>query len=193
MKFSFRDLKLTAYQALRIHEVASFFMLVSDSGDERINISIDDDPFSECPVGYEYREGEGKFYEHITVKNPNAGQVVIEYIMSTGLVRSSPTITAMESILAQLRGDVTPEDYNQATIGVAQSEVLAENTDRKSFSIQAKSTNTGIVYVGFDNLVTSTKWFAELQPGQSCDGDDYRGPLYVIGSAPLQRAGYAEV
>lgn len=100
---------------------------------------------------------------------------------------------ATQGVLDELRGDVTPEDYNQATIGVAQSEVLAANTDRKSFSIQAKSTNTGIVYVGFDNTVTSTKWWAELEPGQSCDGDDYRGPLHAIATVAAQLIGYAEV
>lgn len=100
---------------------------------------------------------------------------------------------ATQGVLDELQGDVTPEDYNQATIGVAQSEVLAANVDRKSFSIQAKSTNTGIVYIGFDNTVISTKWWAELQPGESCDGDDYRGPLHAIASAAGQLIGYAEV
>ena len=100
---------------------------------------------------------------------------------------------ATQGVLDELRGDVTPEDWNQATIGVAQSEVLAANVDRKSFSIQAKSTNTGIVYIGFDDTVASTKWWAELQPGQACDGDDYRGPLHAIASAAGQLIGYAEV
>ncbi len=99
----------------------------------------------------------------------------------------------MQDVLNELQGDVTPENWNQATIGVAQSEVLAANADRKSFSIQAKSTNAGIVYVGFDNTVTSTKWWAELQPGQSCDGDDYRGPLHAIATVAGQLIGYAEV
>ena len=100
---------------------------------------------------------------------------------------------ATQGVLDELRGDVVPEDWNQATIGVAQSEVLAANADRKSFSIQAKSTNTGIVYIGCDNTVTSTKWWAELQAGQSCDGDDYRGPLHAIASAADQFIGFAEV
>ena len=100
---------------------------------------------------------------------------------------------ATQGVLDELRGDVTPEDYNQATIGVAQSEVLAANVDRKSFSIQAKSTNTGIVYIGFDNSVTSTKWWAELEPGQSCEGNDYRGPLHAIATVADQLVGFAEV
>ena len=105
----------------------------------------------------------------------------------------SATVAGLTDILAELQGDQLPEDWNQATIGVAQSQVLAANADRKSFSIQAKSTNTGIVYIGFDNTVTSTKWWAELNPGQSCDGDDYRGPVHAIASAAGQLIGFAEV
>ena len=105
----------------------------------------------------------------------------------------SVTAIGLADMLAELRGDITPENWNQATIGVAQSEVLAANADRKSFSIQAKSTNTGIVYVGFDATVTAAKWWAELQAGQSCDGDDYRGPLHAIATAADQLIGYAEV
>jgi len=105
----------------------------------------------------------------------------------------SVTAIGLADILAELRGDVLPENWNEATIGVAQSQVLAANADRKSFSIQAKSTNTGIIYIGFDNTVTSTTWWAELQEGQSCDGDDYRGPLHAIATVAGQLIGYAEV
>jgi len=98
-----------------------------------------------------------------------------------------------DGILDQVKGDALPENWNQATIGAAQSQVLAANADRKSFSIQAKSTNTGIVYVGFDDTVTTTKWWAELQPGQPCDGDDYQGPLHAIATLAGQLIGYAEV
>lgn len=96
-------------------------------------------------------------------------------------------------MLAELQGDVVPENWNQATIGVAQSQVLAANVARKSFSIQAKSTNTGIVYIGYDNTVTAAKWWAELQPGQSCGGDDYRGALHAIATVAGQLIGYSEV
>jgi len=105
----------------------------------------------------------------------------------------STTAAGVGGILDELRGDVLPENWGQATINVAQAQVLAANAARKSFSIQAKSTNTGIVYVGFDNLVTAVNWWAELQPGQSCDGDDYRGPLHAIATVAGQLIGYAEV
>ena len=100
---------------------------------------------------------------------------------------------AIQGVLDELRGDVTPENWGQKTIGVAQSEVLAANADRKSFSIQAKSTNTGIVYVGFDNTVASTKWWSELQAGQPCGSDNYRGPVHAIATLAGQLIGIGEV
>jgi len=169
-------------------------MLVSNSGDDDVKISIDDDPLSDCPVGYEYHERkDDAFYEHIDFMNPNAGSITIEYIMSTGLVRSSPTILALDAILAQLRGDSSEENWDtEKTIGVAQSEVLAANIDRKGYSVQAKSTNTGKIYIGYSNLVTITKWVDELLPGQSVSQDDYRGAIHAILDTAGQLLGWGE-
>jgi len=41
--------------------------------------------------------------------------------------------------------------------------------------------------------VTSTKWWAELHARESCNGDDYRGPVHAIASAAGQLIGFAEV
>ena len=107
----------------------------------------------------------------------------------------SATVAGLSDILAELQGDQAPENWGtEITVGnLAAVQILAINAARKSFSIQAKSTNTGIVYVGFDNTVTTTKWWAELQAGQSCDGDDYRGLLFARADAAGQLIGYAEV
>lgn len=105
----------------------------------------------------------------------------------------SVTEIGLADMLAELQGDQLPENWGEATIGVAQAQVLAANAGRKSFTIQAESTNTGIVYIGFDNTVLATNWWAELLPGESCDGDDYRGPLHAIASAAGQDIGFAEV
>jgi len=101
--------------------------------------------------------------------------------------------TTIQGLLDEQKGDVTPETWGvEKTIGVAQSEVLAANADRKSASIQAKSTNGGIVYVGYDNTVLTTKWIAELQPGQPYSTSDYRGALHAIATLAGQLVGYGE-
>ncbi len=194
VKFVLRELTLAAGGRKRVDEVASFFMLISNTGTLRIKIAIDDDPLSDIPTGYEYREPkEDLFYKHIDFMNPNAGSVTIEYIMSTGLVRSSPTIIALDEILAELRGGVSAGTYGpEKTVGVAQGEVLAANANRKAFNLQAKSTNSGKIYLGYSIAVSTTGWFAELQAGQACMLDDYRGPVFAIASEADQKLGWGE-
>jgi len=194
VKFVFRELVLTAGQKVRVHEVASFFMLVSDTGSLKIRISIDDSPLSECPVGYDYMERkEDAYFSHMDFQNPNVGSVTIEYIMSTGLVKSAPTIVALSGILSELTGLSTGEIWGvEKTIGVAQSQVMALNNARHSGSVQAKSTNTGIIYIGYDNTVLTTKWIAELQAGQSYAFDDWLGTIHAIASLADQKLGYCE-
>ncbi len=192
-KLVLRSLTLTTGQILPVNEVASFFMLISNTGALNIKISIDNDPFSEFPIGYEYREKGDENYDKITFQNPNAGTVVIEYIMSTGLVRSSPAMVALSDILEELQGVSTGASYDtEKNIGVAQSQVLAVNAARHSANVQAKSTNSGIIYIGYDALVTSVKWVAELQPGQAYSFDDWLGTIHAIATAADQKLGFGE-
>ncbi len=134
----------------------------------------------------------------ITTPADQTGDMVLLYgteapeLMSI-IDNRSVTAIGLADMLGEMQGDLAPEDWDEETVGAAQQQVLAANADRKSFIIQAESTNAGIIYVGFDDTVTAAKWWAELQPGQSCDGDDYRGPVHVIGSAAGQDYGFAEV
>lgn len=194
LKFILRELTLAAGQRKRVHEVASFFLLVSDTGESRIKIAIDDSPFSECPVGYDYTERkEDEFYSHIDFYNPNAVSVTIEYVMSIGLVKSSPTITALAYILAELTGVSSGEVWDtEKTVGVAAVSVMAANASRHSGNVQAKSTNTGIIYIGYDNSVATNKWIAELQAGQSYSFNDWKGTIFAIATAAGQLLGFGE-
>ena len=110
------------------------------------------------------------------------------------LDRRSTTVAGVGGILDELRGDVTPENWGtEITVGNgAAVEILAANAARKACIIQAKAANTGIVYLGFDNTVTTTKWIAELQAGMSFTVDDYRGDLYARADAAGQLIGYGE-
>lgn len=194
LKFAYREIKLAAGAKKRVHEIASFFMLVSNTGDKKIRISIDDSPLSEMPIGYEYSEKkEDEFYTHVDFQNPNVAEVTVEYIMSTGVIRTFPTIIALLQLLAQMSGLSSGEIWDEEkTIGVAASVVMALNAERHSLAVQAKSTNTGKIYIGYDNTVTTTKWIAELQPGQAYSTDDWLGTIYAISDTAGQLLGYGE-
>lgn len=101
---------------------------------------------------------------------------------------------SMDEMVAELRGDTVPETWGaEKTVGNAAAvEILAANADRKACIVQAKSGNTGKVYIGFDDTVTTTKWIAELQAGQAFSVDDYRGAIFARADAVGQLVGYGE-
>lgn len=100
---------------------------------------------------------------------------------------------SMSDILDELRGDIIPENWGtQKTVGLTAVEVMAANANRKAASVQSKDLNTGKIYIGFDNTVTTTKWVVELQPGMSWSVDDYRGPIFAISDTAGQLLGYGE-
>lgn len=194
LKFVLRDLTLVAGQRKRVHEVASFFMLVSDTGALKVKVAIGDDKLSDYPVGYRFQERkDDEFFEHIDFYNPNAGSVTLEYILSVGIVESTPTLANLADILEELRGLSTGEVWGtEKTVGVAAVVVMAANAARHSGKVQAKSTNGGIIYIGYDNTVLTTKWIAELQAGQSYSFDDWLGTIYAIATVADQKLGYGE-
>ncbi len=134
----------------------------------------------------------------ITTPAGQVGTMTIIYgTEAPGLLRvidnRSATSLDMAQVRAEMQGDVVPEDWGtEITVGGAAAEILDANVDRKGCIIQAKSTNSGIVYIGFSNAVDTDEWVAELQPGMSFTVDDYRGPLWAIGSAAAQLVGWGE-
>lgn len=106
----------------------------------------------------------------------------------------SATSLDMAAVRAELQGDTIPENWDtEITVGSgAAVEIINANADRKACTIQAKSTNTGIVYIGFDNTVTATKWIAQLQASQTFSVSDYRGDLWARASAAGQLVGWGE-
>lgn len=102
-------------------------------------------------------------------------------------------LTVLEAIRDELLGSSTGTYDTEKTVGNAATvAVLAANTTRKAFMVQAKAANTGVIYIGFDNTVSATKWVAQLQAGQSLLLDDYRGAIHAIASAAGQLLGFGE-
>lgn len=94
-------------------------------------------------------------------------------------------ITTLEAIRDQRRA-ATGTLNAEATIGTAQATALAANTNRKSFSIQAKNTNTGVIYVSYVTGCDTTHYKFILQAGQLFSDDTWKGAVFVYGSAAGQ-------
>ncbi len=98
----------------------------------------------------------------------------------------------LEAIRDELRGIATPGTFDDVAVGVAAVSVIAANAARKGCVVQAKKSNTGLIYIGFANTVASTKALAELQAGMSIYFDDYRGDIFAISDAAAQVVYFGE-
>lgn len=106
--------------------------------------------------------------------------------------RSAISLT-MADVLGELQGDIAPESCAVTAVGVAQAQLLAANADRKGCSICSDILNTGNIYLGFDNSVTTAaNWFQVLTPGGSYHIDNYRGPIHAIATIAAQAVGVGE-
>ena len=98
----------------------------------------------------------------------------------------------LNDILEQLEGGtIDGQTGPEFDVGLAAIELLPFQSSRVGFSLQAKSTNTGNIYIGFyDGVLTTGFWFAELQPGQPLMKSNYRGPLWAISDTANQKLGW---
>jgi len=170
-----------------------------------LEAAFDDDPFQTFYPGATYPSA--KPFEHVRVKDSLGGGCTLILIISDNPLRDvaydevvlsniNTAIAALQVVMTacrdELQGGTTPIGYNAVPVGVAAVEVVSLNAARKGCFIQAHPTNTGLVYVGFDNTVGPAKYMACLSAGEGYSFDDYRGVVWVEADAAAQEVGYGE-
>lgn len=196
-------INLAIVETDRVYDLSGNLFYVWSAPDDISYIEIKVNKSSEPAIPYYFHTGLRTPFEKLLITTPagQTGNVVILYGTEAPellelIDNRSAAVAGIEGILAELRGDVTPENWGtQITVGNAAAvQILAANANRKSCWIQAKKANgTNLVYIGFDNTVTTTKWIAELQAGMTFSIDDYRGALFARANAIGQLVGYGEV
>lgn len=79
-------------------------------------------------------------------------------------------------------------DYGQLSVGTSATDVslgTITKSDRTTLFIQANKDNPGVIFLGTDNTVTSTKHFASLTPGEKVEftlSTSNAADIFVIGS-----------
>lgn len=106
---------------------------------------------------------------------------------------TADTLLALQDIVDQLAGGSTGTFSTDKTVGTSAISLLAANADRKSALIQSDLANTGIIYIGFNSTVSSSKKVAAILPGGSYSVDDYAGALYAISGVAGQLVSASEV
>jgi hypothetical protein len=182
------------------YNIAGNFLYVFDAPDQVSYIDLKTNRTDRTAISWVKQTGFIQPFTKLYITTP-AGQSGTMKILIAAMApelfsvidNRSAISQSMLDVLAELKGDTIPENWGtEKTVGTSAVQILASNANRHACTIQAKSTNTGIIYVGFDNTVTSTKWVAELQPGMSYSVDDYRGELQAIATAAGQLVGYGE-
>lgn len=193
------DLSIAATD--QVYNLAGNFFFIWGAPDESSYISIKVNETRENAIPFSVHTGaETPFYRlFITTPGGQSGTMQIIYATEAPeflrlIDNRSTTVAGVGGILDELRGDLVPERWGlEVTVGNAVAvQMLPAYAFRKACIIQAKSTNAGIVYLGFDNTVTTTTWVAELQAGMSFTVDNYRGPIWARATMAGQLASYGE-
>lgn len=182
-----------------IYFYSELLTILSNSASDKIFVGIGELTPVPLKAGLQFKLPQGSTFNKIMLFNQAAVQTTTEFILSTGDVRDNRMSVSGQidvndaDVLAQLRGIATAgTSGTEKTVGIAAGLVLAANTNRVGFSVQAKEANTGLIYIGFADTVTASAWIAQLQPGMSMSLDNYRGPVYAIASAAGQLLGWGE-
>lgn len=175
-----------------------FYFFSAPGESEYIGIKVNET--REPVINYSVHSGLiTPFYRlYITTPGAQAGTAVLIYGTEAPdllqiIDNRSTTVAGVGGILDELRGDLTRETVGEEkTVGVSAVLVVPANAMRKACILQAKSTNTGNVFIFVDVGVSFTRWFAELQPGMSFAVDDYRGDIYAKSEVNGQKIGWGE-
>ena len=178
-----------------------FYIWLAPTQNDYINIKVNQTSQPAVP----YRMGQGLVtpFDKLLITTPAAqtGNLYLMYGTEAPelleiIDNRSALAGDISAMLEQLRGDTTPENWGEIGIGLAQGQLLAANANRKGCCICSDILNTGNIYLGFDNTVTTSaggnNWFHVLVPGGSFHVDDYRGPIHAIATVAAQLVGTGE-
>lgn len=192
----YRDFNFTlsAGQIIPVAAWGSYLTILDNNTAFDILVSIDGNAFQPIPAGVSVELPQDQSYAGFLIQNSSAGAMTVHFAISSGKIvdarfKTSATLnTSDANLLAELQGITTPGTFAaDATVGVAAVSALASNAARKACLIQADATNTGKIFLGFDNTVTTVKKIITLSPGASFVVDDYRGDIYAISDTAAQK------
>lgn len=173
-------------------EISGLVIYASDASDNSCNLQIQHNEQSNGLITITKNYGvEFPFYRLYLTNTAQANKTITLIIGRAAPFSITDNRSTLDILttLQTIRGQRIAETGSlnaEATIGTAQVTALNANANRKSFSIQAKDTNTGIVYVAYYTGVDTTHYKFILQAGQAFSDDTWKGAVYVYGSAAGQ-------
>lgn len=179
-----------------VHAYSRMLTILSNTASDKIYVGLGEMQPVPLKAGLQYELPQGDNFRKIILYNQESSQTTVEFIVSFGTVRDNRLTlsgSVFNDILLELQAGTAAATYSEDTIGTSAVQIFAADADRKAATVWAKDSNAGKIYLGSDNTVTASKWFAELLPGRSVSipGNEYRGPIYGIATAAGQLIGKA--
>lgn len=198
--YQYFSVDIPANSTREINVYGRNMVILSWDGTLDAEIRLGDQPEQTFPAGIAVElpvnSGGQLYFNKALIRNPNGSTATLKIAFSAGKIddrRLTLSGTTFSDILAELRGETAPQGFGLVSVGTTVTKVVASNTDRKSVLIQNPPTNTGLMYIGYDNTVLATKYVAVISPGQIFSCDDYRGDLWALGTVASEKVSYGEV
>jgi len=194
------DTALTNFQV----EIAGNFIACVASTDLSVNVDIEFNKFGSGKINFTQGLSFSRPYARFFITSSAQSGKTITFILSS----YAPELFAIQdnrsnalqaqylsNIQDELRGNTTPQGYDHVAVSsTAPTKVIALNAARKAFIIQQLETNTGDMYIGFNDTVAADKFVYKLRKG-SVDSfalDDYRGDIYLLAAVNAEKVAYGE-
>lgn len=136
-------------------------------------------------------------FDQVTVRNPAGVAMDLVIGVSNAQIADSRLYligsTVFSDILDQLKGGVAALNWGLVTVAGAATSIAASNTSRRSIMITALAANTGVIYIGYDNTVSNSKYIIALNAGDSWGADDYQGAVYGLAAVANEKVSLSEV
>lgn len=194
--FDNHDLTIAAGKSSTIYGYNNFITLLECSESGGVRVGIGQHATGKLLKGLSVELPQGESFDYLTFYNDTANTMTLTVMLSIGRVYDNRLVLTgtdpLSVIQVQLQGNTAAGSYGQAIVGTPTAKILNANAGRVGFSIQAKNSNTGNVYLGFTNGVTDLNWFVQLQAGMSLNLDNYRGEIWAIADVTAQYVGWGE-
>lgn len=180
---------IAAGETARISVYGNYITLLSTTGAANIQMSINGQSMQEIPQGLSVKLPARENFKYLEFYNSEAVAVTIELSLSSGEIGDARASASLLSTLQSIRDDqrsTTGTINAEATVGVAESTLLAANTNRKSLSVQANPANGGYLYIYYITAGGATKYKTILSAGDYFSDDKYRGAVFAKASAAGQ-------
>lgn len=192
------EFTLAAGARLTLHDYNRMITFIDVTSGHSLQWAIGDEPTVEVMEGLTYELPQDQHLSKIQFYNAGAANCTVKFILSEGRVLGDRMNISdvLEEIRDRLAGEATMTQLSETTVaatGSTGTSLFAANASRKRALVVASLANGGYVYLGDDNSVSATNYFAVLAPGGSWLDENYQGAVYAVGGAAGYKVGGYEV